>query len=353
MAKTCFFWDEIEDNIVEEFDESGVTIADYTTEPYHFGNVISQHRGGQSSFFHCDALGSTLAVTDGSQNVTDTFAYAAYGEVTERTGTTEVPCQYIGQKGYSTDELTEQQNIRRRTYESTRARWLSPDPAGVLEELSDYFYVKGNPLLRVDPSGLIGVTLPRPMPIPLPIRCVPFGGNPLLWIVVDTSERDRRIREKTRERVREEIRIRRKRNQRRCTNRHPQWPKCRGWAGRNPMPVAGEFLGVDCGPGWNVLECINLGRIGPPPNPPNPNAPPHRNPVACGGGTGKQYHCTVKNVLLGHFPDPAVYRISVGCCDCCELPQDIESSECIHAHWSSRSGNLPPAACVQQGGTQA
>jgi YD repeat-containing protein len=45
------------------------------------------------SQFHYDAQGSTLAVTDDDQNVTDTFAYTAFGEVTERTGTTEVPFQ--------------------------------------------------------------------------------------------------------------------------------------------------------------------------------------------------------------------------------------------------------------------
>jgi hypothetical protein len=83
VAKTCFFWDELEDNIVEEFDDAGSTIADYTTEPDHFGNVISQHRSGQSSFFHFDALGSTLAVTDEDQNVADTRAYSAFGETTE------------------------------------------------------------------------------------------------------------------------------------------------------------------------------------------------------------------------------------------------------------------------------
>ena len=37
------------------------------------------------SQFHYDAQGSTLAVTDDNQTVTDTFAYSAFGEVTERT----------------------------------------------------------------------------------------------------------------------------------------------------------------------------------------------------------------------------------------------------------------------------
>jgi RHS repeat-associated protein len=106
--------------------------AEYTAEPGLYGNIISQNRGGVESQYHYDAQGSTLAVTDDNQNVTDTFAYSAFGEVTERTGTTEVPFQYIGQKGYYRDSLTAQYLVRRRAYEPQRARWNARDPAGEL-----------------------------------------------------------------------------------------------------------------------------------------------------------------------------------------------------------------------------
>ena len=56
-----FDWDEIEDNVDEEFDENGNSIAEYTTEPDFHGNVISQLRGGVTSTLHTDGLGSTLA----------------------------------------------------------------------------------------------------------------------------------------------------------------------------------------------------------------------------------------------------------------------------------------------------
>jgi hypothetical protein len=128
MPETNFFWDPLSDNILQERDESGTVAAEYTTEPGLYGNVISQNRGGVESQCHYDAIGSTLAVTDDNQNVTDTFAYTAFGEVTERTGTAEVPFQYIGQKGYYTDGLTGQIVARRRPYEPLRARWLAVDP---------------------------------------------------------------------------------------------------------------------------------------------------------------------------------------------------------------------------------
>jgi RHS repeat-associated protein len=155
MSRTYFFWDPLSDNILQERDESGAVTAEYTAEPGLYGNIISQNKGGVESQFHYDAQGSTLAVTDDNQNVIDTFAYTAFGEVTERTGTTEVPFQYIGQKGYYTDGLTGQIMARRRPYEPVRARWRAVDPLGVHSYgINAYTYVTNRPTAFFDGSGL-------------------------------------------------------------------------------------------------------------------------------------------------------------------------------------------------------
>jgi RHS repeat-associated protein len=154
MPELNFFWDPLSDNILQERDETGAVTAEYTAEPGLYGNVISQNRGGVESQYHYDAQGSTLAVTDDNQNVTDTFAYSAFGEVTERTGTNEVPFQYIGQKGYYTDSLTGQTMVRRRPYEPARARWLAVDPVGDPFGRSQYAYALNAPLIRLDPSAM-------------------------------------------------------------------------------------------------------------------------------------------------------------------------------------------------------
>src|SRR5262245_50824781 len=99
MAETNFFWDPLSDNILQERDETGAVTAEYTTEPSLYGNLISQNRGGVENQYHFDALGSTLALTDDNQQVTDTCAYSASGEVTEHTGSTVNPFQYMGQRG--------------------------------------------------------------------------------------------------------------------------------------------------------------------------------------------------------------------------------------------------------------
>jgi RHS repeat-associated protein len=156
MPVVNYDWDELEDNIVEEFDEAGNTLAEYTTEPDLFGNVISQNREGVESQFHFDAQGSTLAVTDDDQNVTDAFGYTAFGEVAERTGTSEVPFQYIGQKGYYADGLTGECSVRRRVYEPETQRWLAVDPECVATRILHlYKYSQNNSLRFFDPSGLL------------------------------------------------------------------------------------------------------------------------------------------------------------------------------------------------------
>ena len=180
MPEINFFWDPLSDNILQERDETGAVTAEYTAEPGLYGNIISQSRGGVESQFHYDAQGSTLAVTDDNQNVTDTFAYNAFGEVTERTGTTEVPFQYIGRKGYYTDSVNGQIMARRRPYEPVSARWLAQDPLSrvggtlilvdtaqtlstppnwrinaVALVLRNYAYCRSNPVRFIDPSGCL------------------------------------------------------------------------------------------------------------------------------------------------------------------------------------------------------
>jgi RHS repeat-associated protein len=168
MPEINFFWDPLSDSILQERDETGAVTAEYTAEPGLYGNIISQNRIGVERQFHYDAQGSTLAVTDDNQNVTDTFAYSAFGEATERTGTTEVPFQYIGKKGYFRDGLTGQYLVRRRPFEPVRARWLDRDPIRSLGfsvhlrrwprfvelgQLSEYVYCFNRPLFAVDSAG--------------------------------------------------------------------------------------------------------------------------------------------------------------------------------------------------------
>lgn len=155
MPEINFFWDPLSDNILQERDETGAVTAEYTAEPGLYGNIISQNRGEVESQYHYDAQGSTLAVTDDNQNVTDTFAYTAFGEVTERTGTTQVPFQYIGQKGYYRDATAGSISVRRRILVPLLGRWTACDLDETIRQgASLYLYVHNRPVTLTDPSGL-------------------------------------------------------------------------------------------------------------------------------------------------------------------------------------------------------
>lgn len=151
---THFFWDPVEDNVVQERDDAGIITAEYATEPYLYGNLISQNRGGIESQYHFDPQGSTLALTNDNQQVTDSYAYSAFGEVTEHTGSTVTPFQYLGQLGYYKDDVTESFLVRRRTLSASYGIWLSRDPILTFGLDTYYRYVRNTPCMRVDPSGL-------------------------------------------------------------------------------------------------------------------------------------------------------------------------------------------------------
>ncbi|MFN0019734.1 MAG: RHS repeat domain-containing protein [Pirellulaceae bacterium] len=155
MTAVNYLWNPINDNIVEEFDDAGNTIAEYTTEPGQFGDVISQFRDGQESFYHTDGQGSTLALTNSNGDVTDTYAYSAFGEVTSQTGTTVNSFRYIGQRGYYLDSESGEYFVRRRPL-SANGRWWALDPRYLMVSIGEnlYTYVTNRPTVFIDPSGL-------------------------------------------------------------------------------------------------------------------------------------------------------------------------------------------------------
>jgi RHS repeat-associated protein len=168
MPVINYLWNPLNDNIVREFDDAGTIIAEYTTEADQFGNVVSQRRSGQDCVYHYEGLGSTLTLTDANGDVTDTYAYSAFGEVTAHAGNTVNPFQYIGRKQYYRDQETGEYEVRRRTLDADSGGWLTPNPipterfqsralAGL--PLNSYAYVRGNPCNTVDWSGVRTVVL--------------------------------------------------------------------------------------------------------------------------------------------------------------------------------------------------
>jgi RHS repeat-associated protein len=150
MPKTTYVWDELSDNVIEEY-EDGVLSVSYTHEPGLYGNLLSQHRNGVTSYFHYDGRGDTVALTDDSGDVTDTKEYDAWGNVIASTGSTVTRYTFGGRNGYQTNTNTIY--VRARSYFPRVARWLSIDPMLFADGENYFLYVKNGPLTASDPTG--------------------------------------------------------------------------------------------------------------------------------------------------------------------------------------------------------
>ena len=97
-----------------------------------------------------DALGSTLALTDGAGAVQTSYSYEPYGKTTVSGTASSNSFEYTGRENDSTGLYF----YRARYYNPGLQRFVSEDPIGLAGGPNVYGYVGGNPLSRVDPMGL-------------------------------------------------------------------------------------------------------------------------------------------------------------------------------------------------------
>ena len=112
---------------------------------------------GTFKTYHFDCRGSTIAITDASGNITDTFAYDTYGKLISRTGTSKIIFGYNGRDGVVTDN-NGLIYMRARYYSPDMKRFINADiVAGEISNavtLNRFAYANGNPISLVDPFGL-------------------------------------------------------------------------------------------------------------------------------------------------------------------------------------------------------
>jgi len=89
--------------VLTVLDQADDTQARYTLAPFGYGDLVSQRRGDDSHFFHFDAIGTTRALTDADQAVTDSYIRRAFGTYVSTTGDTLNYFRYIGKLGYYQD----------------------------------------------------------------------------------------------------------------------------------------------------------------------------------------------------------------------------------------------------------
>lgn len=153
MVMSRYVWDMRHDSYLMEKDVGETLTALYTNEPSLFGRMISQQRSGGPSYYHVDGQGSTRALTDANEDITDTATYTAFGGEAASTGSTTNPFGYVGSLGYYLNPRSNDLYVRARDYRAEIARWLVLDRSGLIDGPNRYAYARNNPVIRVDPSG--------------------------------------------------------------------------------------------------------------------------------------------------------------------------------------------------------
>jgi RHS repeat-associated protein len=114
-------------------------------------DFYAQTSSGSTTSYLSDALGSTVALTDTSGAVTGSYTYGAYG-ASSQSGTANTSFQYTGREN---DGATNLDYYRERYYSPSLNRFVSQDPLGLGSGMNVYAYVRGNPVSRKDPMGLL------------------------------------------------------------------------------------------------------------------------------------------------------------------------------------------------------
>ena len=115
------------------------------------GELVAEDRGGVSSFYVPDNLGSTVALKNTAGTTTDSFTYWPYGEIRTRTGSTATPFTFVGNLGYY-QVSTSRYYVRARDLRADQARWQTVDPLWP-DEMA-YGYASLSPIIFSDSSGM-------------------------------------------------------------------------------------------------------------------------------------------------------------------------------------------------------
>ncbi|MGW9306246.1 RHS repeat-associated core domain-containing protein [Streptomyces cyaneofuscatus] len=116
------------------------------------GTLNSMTRGGKNHYYLTDALGSVVALADEAGTKVNTYAYSPRG-VQRATTTEQVPQPYRFAGGYQ--DPTGLYHFSARYYDPNIGRFTTPDPSG--QEQNPYLYAAGDPVNRIDPTGLLSL----------------------------------------------------------------------------------------------------------------------------------------------------------------------------------------------------
>ena len=156
--------DEIEeyvydgDNIVVVIDEAGEVVREYV-----FSEITDQplllRTGGDEYWYHCDGMGSVIALTNAQGAVVERYRYDPFGRTTifAPDGSGRAQSAFGNRrlfKGSYYEPMTGLYCMRAREYDPELGRFLQADPAGDVDGLNLYAFAGNDPVQYYDPTGL-------------------------------------------------------------------------------------------------------------------------------------------------------------------------------------------------------
>ncbi len=138
------------DNLVEETNSSGTAVARYA-QGLSIDEPLALLRGGATSFYDADGLGSVTSLSNAAGSIANTYTYDSFGKVTASTGSLVNPFQYTARES---DTETGLYYYRARYLDPWTGRFLREDPARFNAGPNFYAYVGNSPISYLDPFGL-------------------------------------------------------------------------------------------------------------------------------------------------------------------------------------------------------
>ncbi|MEI6823215.1 MAG: FISUMP domain-containing protein [Bacteroidota bacterium] len=142
--------------VLQEQDNNGNVKARYI---YGLGLIAKVDSANNIQYYHFDAQHNTVALTNDSAKVTDTYTYDPFGTMLSHVGTTNQPFTFLGEFGVQQEDSS-LYYIRARYYDAANDRFLSKDPYPTSinnpQTINRYAYCLNNPISMYDASGLYG-----------------------------------------------------------------------------------------------------------------------------------------------------------------------------------------------------